>query len=248
MPDKRLKGKVAVVTGAGRGIGRAIATAYALEGAAVCCSARTASELRDTVQEIEDAGGTAIAETVDVTKINEVEVMLEKAAEAFGGVDILVINAGGNLDPSVVEESDADNWAATIDLNLKGAYYSAKAAIPYLKNSTAGKIITVGSGMGHNGRPGSSAYSCAKAGLWMLTRVLANELWEDGISVNELVPGPVKTPGAIAAWAEERNAVNSISSEWVKESDDVVPLALFMVTQPDRGPTAQSFSLMRRDT
>ena len=81
----------------------------------------------------------------------------------------------------------------------------------------------------------------------MLTRVLAQEMWQHNISVNELVPGPVATPGATAAWALEERSVNAIDSEWVKEAEDVLPLAMFLATQPDKGPTAQSFSLMRRD-
>ena len=82
----------------------------------------------------------------------------------------------------------------------------------------------------------------------MLTRVLAQEVWQHNISVNELVPGPVATPGATAAWAQEERSVNAIDSEWVKEAEDVLPLAMFLATQPVKGPTAQSFSLMRRDT
>ena len=246
--QRRLEGKVAVITGAGKGIGRAIAIGYASEGASVCCAARTASDLKEVAAEIASRGGKAIAVQTDVTSFDDVERMNRETAGAFGGIDIVVINAGGNLERSRVEAGDPDLWAATIDLNLKGAYYTSKSAIPYLRERGGGKIITIGSGIGHNGRPSASAYACAKAGSWMLTRVLAQELWEYGISVNELVPGPVLTPGAIAAWQQEENSVNTIDSEWVKESEDVLPLALFLATQPDKGPTSQSFSLMRRDT
>ena len=96
--------------------------------------------------------------------------------------------------------------------------------------------------MGHNGLAGHSAYCCAKAALWMLVRVSARELWADGISVNELIPGPVLTDATRGG-----GAVAGIDSEWVKSPEEVVPLALFLATQPDVGPTAQSFSLMRRD-
>ena len=245
---RSLEGKVAVVTGAGKGIGRAIAIGFASEGASVCCAARTASDLKEVAGEIRSGGGKAIVVQTDVTSFDDVERMNREAAEAFGGIDIVVVNAGVNLERSRVEDGDPDLWAATIDLNLKGAYYTAKSAIPYLKERGGGKIITIGSGIGHNGRVSSSAYACAKAGAWMLTRVLAQELWEHNISVNELVPGPVATPGATAAWQQEENSVNTIDSEWVKQSEDVLPLALFLATQPDKGPTSQSFSLMRRDT
>ena len=245
---RSLEGKVAVVTGAGRGIGRAVAIGYAAEGASICCAARTISEIETVAEEIRGAGGNAITVRTDVTSYDEVERMNKAAADAFGGIDIVVINAGGNIGAGPVDESDLENWTATIDVNLKGAYYTARSAIPYLKERGGGKIITIGSGIGHNGRPNTSAYACAKAGSWMLTRVLAQELWEHNIAVNELVPGPVLTPGAIAAWEAEGSGVNTISSEWVKEPEDVLPIALFLATQPDRGPTSQSFSLMRRDT
>lgn len=243
-----LAGKVAVITGASKGIGRAIAIRFASEGASVCCSARTAADIDDTVRLIESSGGKAIAVQTDVTQYADVERMHKAAADQFGGIDIVVVNAGGNLDRGRVEEGDPESWVATIDLNLNGAYYTAKSAIPYLKQRGGGKIITLGSGIGHNGRVSASAYACAKAGLWMLTRVLSQELWQYNISVNELVPGPVLTPGATAAWEREESGVNTIESEWVKQAEDVLPLAMFLATQPDKGPTAQSFSLMRRDT
>lgn len=106
-------------------------------------------------------------------------------------VDDQDINVGGNYVQGSAEESDPEAWLATLNVNLVGAYYCARTAIQHLKKRGAVKIITVGSGIGHRGRPGTSAYATAKAGVWMLTRVLAQELLQDGISVNELVPGPV---------------------------------------------------------
>jgi 3-oxoacyl-[acyl-carrier protein] reductase len=144
-----------------------------------------------------------------------------------------------------VAESHPEVWRTTIEVNLLGAYYCAQAAIPALKQRGAGKIITVGSGIGHRGVPGSSAYACAKAGLWMLTRVLAQELWPSHISVNELIPGPVVTQRVDEPAAQRQSGLGQ--SEWVKTPEEVVPLALFLATQPAIGPTAQSFSLMRRD-
>ena len=100
--------------------------------------------------------------------------------------------------------------------------------------------------MGHRGGAGGSAYACSKAGLWMFTRVLAQELVAFKISVNELIPGPVET--AMNANAASRWSADDPGGEWYKQTEDVAPLALFLATQPDVGPTAQSFSLMRRDT
>ena len=244
-----LTDQVALVTGAGRGIGKAIALAYAEAGAAVCCAARTQAEIEATVREIEAAGGRGLAVPADVTDFASVQHMAQAAVEAFGGLDIVVINAGINADRATIADSVPENWQTTFDVNLNGAYYCAKAVIPHLRARGGGKIITVGSGLGHKGAAGGAAYACSKAGLWMLTRILAQELWPDNISVNELIPGPVET-SMTAPLTEKRddNSVFTINSEWIKKPADVVPLALFLATQPTVGPSAQSFSLMRRDT
>lgn len=246
MSNHQLQNKIAVVTGAGRGIGRAIALAYGQAGAAVVCAARTGSEIEQAVQAIEQAGGRGLAVVTDVTDPPVVEALFRQTVAAFGGLDLLVINAGVSLDRDTVEQSDPDAWRATLEVNLFGAYNCARAAIPHLKARGGGKIITVGSGMGRRGAVGSSAYSCSKAALWMLTRVLAQELWQFNISVNELIPGPVETSMTGSAASRQGPAFGA-ESEWVKQPEDVVPLALFLATQPDVGPTAQSFSLMRRD-
>ena len=244
--EKVLKGKIAVVTGAGRGIGKAIAVAFAKAGASVVCAARTFAEIEKTVNEISDLGEKALAVKTDVTCVESVNNMFEKAVEHFGGIDILVINAGANYDRETVENSNFENWKRTLDVNLFGAYYCAHAAIPFLKHRGAGKIITIGSGLGHRGYAGGAAYSCSKAGLWMLTRVLAQELLQYKISVNELIPGPVQT-SIDDNTKTSYSKVKAMESEWQKLPDDVTPLALFLASQPDIGPTAQSFSLMRRD-
>ena len=245
MNEPSLKGKVAIITGAGRGIGRAIALAYAQAGAAIGCAARTWAEIDDTAQRIRELGGQSVAVQTDVTQLESVQHLFQTVAEHFSGLDILVINAGGNYDYQEVEASHPPDWQMTLEVNLVGAYYCAHVAIPYLKQRGAGKIITIGSGLGHRGRAGGSAYACSKAGLWMLTRVLAQELWPYNISVNELIPGPVMT--TIDARQPAPQAPSLGESEWVKMPEDVTGLALFLATQPDVGPTAQSFSLMRRD-
>lgn len=247
MSERALSGKVALVTGAGRGIGRAIAVAYAEAGAAVSCAARTAAEIEESVRLIESQGGRGLAVPTDVTQLEAVQRLLATTVATFGGLDILVINAGDNFDRRPVDDSVPDDWRATIELNLVGAYYCAKAAVPYLKQRGGGKIITIGSGLGHRGIAGRSAYACSKAGLWMLTRVLAQELWPYNISVNELIPGPVATALSTDTASPGGSPILEIESEWFKQPEDVVPLALFLATQPDVGPTAQSFSLMRRD-
>jgi len=249
-----LQGKVAVVTGAGRGCGEAIALGFARAGARVCCVSRTRSEIDAVVKAIEADGGTAISVTADVSDLSSVEPMFRQAVERFGGLDILVLSHGVALSLANVEDTDPHDWKRTIEINLIGTYYCARTATPYLKSRGAGKIIVIGSGQGHQGTAATSAYASSKAGTWALVQSLAAELVTFNISVNELLPGNVKTklyddtfkqlaavtPAGTTPLAAKR------SHEWLKRPEDVVPLALFMASQPDVGPTAQSFSLMRR--
>ena len=244
--ELELSGKVAVVTGAGRGIGRAITLAYAHAGAMVSCAARTQAEIDDTVREIESFGGEGIAVRTDVTQLASVQSLYRATTQRFGGIDLLVINAGASYDRRTIEESDPEKWKATMEVNLMGAYYCAREVIPYLKQRGGGKIIAIGSGLGHRGIPERSAYASSKAGLWMLTRVLAQELWPYNIAVNELIPGPVQT-SIDGKLPNDKNVVSQIESEWNKTPGDIVPMAMFLATQPVMGPTGQSFSLMRRD-
>ena len=234
-----LAGKVAVVTGAGRGIGRAIAMGLAQAGASVVCVARTGAEVMGTTALITNAGGQACPVTADVADEAAIEAAFTMAAAQFGGIDIVFANAG--VSPrGTVAQGDPAVWRHTFETNVFGVYLSARAAVPWLRLRGGGKIIVVGSGARQAVAAGRSAYGASKAAVWMLVQTLAIELRADNISVNELIPGPVKT--AMTHYGEREMP----AGEWIKEPADVVPLALFMATQPEPGPTAQSFSLMRR--
>ena len=242
-----LEGKIAVITGASKGMGREIAKAYAAEGAYVYCAARSENELKTVCDEIQSDGGKAKYVVTDVTDADSVENLFNNVGSDHGKIDIAFLNAGGDIHPETISESEVEHWLSNIDLNLGSAYLCSKFAIPHLKKTQGGKIIFMGSGMGHNGIPEASAYSVAKSAVWMLNRILAAELVEFGISVNEICPGPVKTPGALEAWSKQETNVSSANkTEWIKESEDVIPLCVFLATQPAIGPTAQSYSLMRR--
>jgi 3-oxoacyl-[acyl-carrier protein] reductase len=161
MTQKPLNQQVAIVTGAGRGIGRAIAIEFARAGASVVCAARTGREIEETAQTIRRDRGKGIALEVDVTSESSVMSMVEATVQLYHRLDLLVINAGCNLDHRTVSESVSQDWRQTIETNLFGAYCCAKAAIPFLK-VRGGKIITIGSGLGHKGTPKRSAYSYSK--------------------------------------------------------------------------------------
>lgn len=241
--NKQLEGKVAVITGAGRGIGRGIAIGFAEQGARIVCAARSQDQLDQTVRLIRSGGGDAFALRCDVTDAAAVRRLFAETRANYGPADIVIANAGGNLERRSVENSDPDAWQQTVSLNLTGVYHTCKFAIPDLKGK-GGHIIIIGSGMGHRAGPAGSAYSASKAGVWMLARNLAEELRPHGVCVNELIPGLVDTDILSDA---ERPADPALSLEWFKQPSDVVPLALFLATQPTTGPTGQSFSLMRRD-
>ncbi|CAG2158918.1 SDR family NAD(P)-dependent oxidoreductase [Cupriavidus numazuensis] len=233
-----LKGKVAVVTGAGRGIGRAIALAFASAGTAVVCCARREADIRETVDLIQAAGGRALAHVADVADYASVSDLFQRSDEAFGGIDIVVGCAGVASAMGKVTDTDPAHWRKSIEVNLIGAYHTAHAAIPYLRRRGGGKILMIGSGHRKRATGGTSAYACSKSGLWTLVESLAVELQEDNISVNELIPGPVRT--------DMTSGRAMMPEEWYKEPGDVTPLALFLASLPDRGPSAQSYSLMRR--
>jgi 3-oxoacyl-[acyl-carrier protein] reductase len=244
---RSLEGRIAIVTGAGRGIGRAIAGAAAREGASVCCAARNRVELDRIVDEIREMGGEAIASVCDISNPHDVDRMVAQAVAAYGGVDLLVANAGLGSDGKSVESSDIDAWKRVMEVNLFGTFLCARAVIPAMRTRGGGKIITVGSGMGHRARSGVSAYGCSKAGTWMLTRILASELEPVGIDVNELIPGPVLTDMTATDFAAQQLDAPELQRERFKTPSEVLPLFFFLATQPPKGPTAQSFGLVRRE-
>ena len=152
-----LAGKTALITGAGRGIGKAIALAYAAEGAEIVCLSRTETELNETVRLIEESGGAAIGIPCDISDRSQVESAVAKAVERFGKIDILLLNAGVNIAPQVLGEEDPDLWVKTIEINLIGQYYCLRACVPHFKKAGFGNVISIGSGRGRRGASGGSA-------------------------------------------------------------------------------------------
>ena len=244
MPQK-LAGRRVLVTGGGRGIGRSIALSCAREGARVAITARSEDQLAAVAAEIEAAGGSATSLVCDVGDVRQVARMVHGAIEALGGIDILVNNAGGGTEHAPVAESAPDLWVACINANLVGTYACSRFVLPEMIAGGGGKIINIGSGMGHEARANSSSYNTAKAAVWMFTKCLALEVWERGIDVNEIVPGPVLTPLTADRFTLD-GPPPFAPSERVKLPEEVADLTVWLASQPPGGPTGQSFSLARR--
>jgi 3-oxoacyl-[acyl-carrier protein] reductase len=188
-----LKGKVAIVTGASRGIGRAIAQELASYGAIVVVNYASSSDAADSlVAEITAAGGEAIALQADVSQIDQVEALFNAAIDKYKRIDILVNNAGITRDTLLLRMKPED-WQAVINLNLTGVFLCTKAASKVMLKQRSGRIINIASVAGQMGNPGQANYSAAKAGVIGFTKTVAKELAPRGITVNAVAPGFIAT-------------------------------------------------------
>lgn len=240
-----LKNRVAIVTGAGRGIGRAGALALARSGAHIVLAARSGGEIDAVAAEVAALGVRALPVITDVTVFEECQHLAKAAAEEFGRIDVLVNNAGGGDTSSRLVDSDPRLWADTVTLNLVSVFNVSRAVLPHMIEAGFGRVVNIGSGTGYSAVSGTSAYGAAKAGVAHLTRVLAQEVWRHGIDVNELVPGPVATRLTEADFTPGQTPRLS-PSERVKEPEEVAELLLWLLERPTGGPTGQLFSLARR--
>lgn len=189
----KLAGRIAIVTGAGRGIGRAIAVSLAREGAAVACAARTASEIDETAERIRSGGGRAIARRTDVSREQDVDALARAVESELGPVDLLV-NDAGVVARARLEATAPETWDAVLGTNLRGAYLCARAVLPGMRARRHGRIVNVSSISGRLGTAQLVAYCASKWGLNGLTKALAEEVRADGIQVNAVCPGSVEGP------------------------------------------------------
>jgi len=214
------------------------------QGAIVHAFSRNENDLESLKQEI--SKGTVGVHTGDIRDHQRLAQVAATIERQDGRLDVLIANAGADLENESIENSDVDKWQETVEINLIGTYKTIRSAVALLKKSANGKLILVGSGLGHRGLPKKSAYSVSKAGTWMLTRILAQELLEYGIAVNELIPGPVMTEIGRAVAPTDR-ITTVFTQEWNKTPEDLLPLLEFLLSQGPKGPTGQTFSLARRD-
>ncbi|MEQ8752655.1 MAG: 3-oxoacyl-[acyl-carrier-protein] reductase [Coleofasciculus sp. G1-WW12-02] len=189
----QLSDRVAIVTGASRGIGRAVALALAAEGAKVVVNyASSSGAANEVVAAITEAGGDAIALQADVSKLEDVETLVKETKDKFGRLDVLVNNAGITRDTLLIRMKP-DDWQAVIDLNLTGVFFCTRAASKIMLKQKSGRIINIASVAGQMGNPGQANYSAAKAGVIGFTKTVAKELAPRGITVNAVAPGFIET-------------------------------------------------------
>ncbi|KQC06329.1 MAG: hypothetical protein APR62_01195 [Smithella sp. SDB] len=234
-----LKGKVAVITGGGRGIGQAIAFAFAKAGAKVVITSRKAQDLEATAEEIKAFGGEAFPLPAHLGKADEIKRMIDTVMKKFGRIDILVNNAGASPAMGTVLECDDRLWDKLMDINLKGAYFVSQAAANIMVKQGGGKIINIASIDGHNPEPGLSIYSISKAGIIMLTKAFASELIRYNIQVNTISPGPISTKMMNSHWGqlppEEAQKVKeavekALPSGRIGNPDEIAGAALYLAS------------------
>ncbi|MEL6640211.1 MAG: SDR family oxidoreductase [Pseudomonadota bacterium] len=215
MKKQELQGKTVLITGASRGIGEAAARAFVDAGANVVLTARTVAALNTIT---DDLGPTALALPCDIADSDAVQSVVDRAITHFGGLDVLIGNAGMIEPISRMAETDVAAYSRTIDVNLKGVFYGMRAVLPHMLAKGTGTIITISSGAAHGPLEGWSAYCSSKAGAYMLTRAADRENREKGIRVLGLSPGTVATKMQTVIKASGVNAVSQL--EW---SDHIPP-------------------------
>ena len=191
--DLNLQGRVALVTGSGSGIGRDTVFKLAEEGCKIIVSDINADSAKETAEDLKKAGHEAIAVPCDVTKEEEVQYLVDQAQQHFGGVDVLVNNAGIVKDGYITKMTE-QSWDIVVDIILKGAFLCSRAVLPHMMEKKWGRVINISS-RSLLGQPGQTNYSAGKAGLLGFTRALALEQGKFGVTVNAIAPGFIMTPG-----------------------------------------------------
>lgn len=250
----RLQDKVAVVTGGGRGIGRAIALAFAREGADVVVTARTTNEIEHVAAEIDAIGRKGIAIPIDLGQRDAVQPCIDQIVSDFPTVDILVNNAAivAVQNRNLIVEHDDDFWELSLFVNLTVPYMLMKAFLPSMLKQGWGRVINIAAGSGKRGAPRRGAYSASKHGLLGLTRTAALETATSGVTVNAICPGPVRTAmfeNRIRREVEQQGkSVEEIEKTFnpmqrLLEPEEIAELAVYLASDAAQGMTGQAVNL-----
>ncbi|MGM7671126.1 SDR family NAD(P)-dependent oxidoreductase [Microbacterium sp. A93] len=241
MTKGRVAGKVTIVTGAGSGIGRGIAKRFAVEGAAVVVADMAQDAADETVDLISQSGGRALAVRANVTQVDDMAALVAATTDAFGGVDVLVNNAGISFgDTLKLHELEQDAWQRIMDVNLTGVFLSCKHVLPSLMERGGGAIVNIASAAAIGMAP-RAAYAASKGGVVALTRSLAFQYGEQGIRVNAICPGPVETPMSNAVRASgmyDDDGIVDLSIKRRGTPEDIANAVLFLASDEARYVTA----------
>ena len=258
--DLQIKDKVAMVTGGGGGIGRAVVLCLAQEGAKVAAVDLNLEVAQLVIEEVRSAGGEGLALSSDVTKSEDVDFLFQKVTDVMGRIDILVNNVGGGSGIALAAKSSVEDWDNTIEVNLKSAYLCCRAAAKVMFTHRQGRIINMSSVSGRQGEQLLSAYCAAKFGVIGLTQTLAKELARYNITVNAVCPGYVFTPG----WEKLAEAVREIQPAYEQMSfremfdarvrevtplgrpqspEEIAALVAYLASEDARSITGQSISI-----
>ncbi len=241
MGQGRLQGKVAVITGGARGIGKATAVKMVEEGASVALLDIRSSEVDQAAGELRAGGGKALGIKVDVTQRGEIEKAVEKAAAGFGGVNILVNNAG-IVKPALLEDVKERDWDEVVSVNLKGTFLCTQAVLPYMKKAHYGKIVNISS-RASLGKEVRTVYSATKSALIGMTRTWALELGQHNINVNCIGPGPIATELFTAANPADsprtKAIIEGIPLKRIGRPEDIANLIVFLSTDESSFITGQ---------
>ena len=235
----KLTGKVALVTGAAQGIGRAIGLLLARNGADIVVSDINFEKAEETAKEIRAIGPKAMALKVDVSNLSDVERMVEGILEKLAKIDILVNNAGITRDKLILRMTEED-WDAVLGVNLKGTFNCTKAVIRHMTKQRSGKIVNIASVVGEMGNAGQANYSASKAGVIGLTKTIAREYAQRGINVNAIAPGYIETPMTEALPGKAKEELKKlIPMERLGKPEDVAEAVLFLVSEESNYITGQ---------